>query len=127
MECDIAKLKAEHDRTRRQIQRLEERETRRKAQALVGKCFRYRNCYSCPEKPSDYWWLYIRVVSVRRDGQCNTIQFQIDRNGMMTVTPSARTHTIFMSDAPGSYRPISRRAFDRAWRTFKAKISKINT
>lgn len=33
-------------------------EQERFAKKLVGKCYRYRNSYSCPQTEADYWWLY---------------------------------------------------------------------
>lgn len=36
--------------------------------ALAGRCFVYRcNSYSSPEKPSDYWDVYYKVLSVLED------------------------------------------------------------
>ncbi len=31
-----------------------------------GKCFKMRNNYSLPEVPSDYWWLYKKVVKIKK-------------------------------------------------------------
>lgn len=118
----LDQLKAEHDRTRREIQRIEEAEAREKSRALVGKCFRYRNCYSMPQKPSDYWWLYLRVVSTTADGNCRAFSFQEDRDGQISIETRARAHTVFLDGAPGSYRPISRRQFDTAWRRLQTRI-----
>lgn len=33
--------------------------------AFVGKCFKYRNSYSCPQQESDYWWLWVKVIGVK--------------------------------------------------------------
>lgn len=52
---------------------------------LVGKCFKYRNSYSCPEKPSDYWWLYRHVIGVTTDSNLMVHQFQTDTYGELTV------------------------------------------
>lgn len=35
-----------------------------KMRKQVGKCYKYRNCYSCPQYDADYWWLYIKVIGV---------------------------------------------------------------
>lgn len=32
--------------------------------AQKGTCYRYRNSYSCPSKPEDYWWFYKKIVDV---------------------------------------------------------------
>ncbi len=49
--------------------------------AYVGKCFRYRNSYSCPESEADYWWLYAMVTGLSDSGQPVGISFQTDKNG----------------------------------------------
>lgn len=37
-----------------------------------GKCFKKQNHYSCPEKPSDYWFLYHKVVKITPKDVYNT-------------------------------------------------------
>lgn len=80
---------------------------------LVGKCFRYRNCYSCPEKPSDYWWLYMRVT--KADGYwLYAQQFQVDKNGACSFDPKRMLHNV-----DGNYEPITKAAYDKAWKQFE--------
>lgn len=64
--------------------KLEEAENERDAKKFIGKCFKYRNCYSCPEKPSDYWWLY-GVVIEAEDGSVELFYFQKDSHGQFTT------------------------------------------
>lgn len=52
-----------------------------KKRLLIGKCFKYKNNYSCPEKPSDYWFLYVRIDSLSKDGDLFSTQFQTDMYG----------------------------------------------
>ncbi len=30
----------------------------------IGRCFKTKNCYSCPDKPSDYWNLYVIIIDI---------------------------------------------------------------
>lgn len=43
---------------------------------LIGRFFKYRNCYSCPDTEADYWWLYATVTGVTEFGSCNGWSFQ---------------------------------------------------
>ena len=54
--------------------------------ANVGKCSKYRNCYSCPSKASDYWWMYVRIVAVE-DGSYVVQRFQRDSYGKASMDP----------------------------------------
>lgn len=60
-----------------------------KFKQLIGKCFKFKNSYSCPVKKSDYWYAYSKIVSIRPDdlylggksgnevlARCKTITFQ---------------------------------------------------
>jgi uncharacterized protein YyaL (SSP411 family) len=51
--------------------------------AMRGKVYKYRNSYSCPEKPSDYWWSYTivdRVIQPTERVMCWTFQIDSDKN-----------------------------------------------
>lgn len=43
----------------------EQEEILPKRLAFIGKCFKYRNSYSCPQEESDYWWLWIRIIGLK--------------------------------------------------------------
>jgi hypothetical protein len=58
---------------------------REENKGLVGKCYRYKNCYSCPESEADYWWLYVKVLEIAPDGYVKAVLFQIDKEGMANV------------------------------------------
>lgn len=47
----------------------------------VGKTFKTRNNYSCPEKPSDYWWVYVAVTRMDEFGLLYATEFQTDSRG----------------------------------------------
>jgi hypothetical protein len=93
---EIEKLKKQYDKLRQEIQRAEQREfideMRPKMLKLVGTFWKYRNCYSCSDKPSDYWWAYRRVHGVRANGFVIT-EVQIDKYGTLTVNPKQYIHS----------------------------------
>ena len=43
----------------------------------VGKYFKYRTNYSCPEKPEDYWWVYVYPHTIE-NGQVIAFVFDTD-------------------------------------------------
>lgn len=100
---------------------LDEKATRERMNAanrLVGKCFKYRNCYSCPEKDSDYWWLYVRVLSVDTDGYTSGVSFQTDSRGACEIKPEVSTWIVKNS----SYKPISYAEWKGALDEFHARV-----
>ena len=66
---------------RDEVHRREDVKRNAEGKALVGKFFKYRNCYSLPAKPSDYWWLYVRVESMSKGGTLAALTFQRDSDG----------------------------------------------
>jgi hypothetical protein len=68
---------------------------------LLGTTYRYRNSYSCPEKPSDYWWLYVKVVAIE-GGAFLTEQFQTDKHGDSDYKP--RHYLMNLNDG---YKPVA--------------------
>ncbi|MGB1226239.1 MAG: hypothetical protein ACPHCN_19145, partial [Mycobacterium sp.] len=46
----------------KELSELREEERREENDDLVGRFFVYRNCYSCPDGPEDYWNLYTAVL-----------------------------------------------------------------
>lgn len=90
--------------------------------ATLGKCFRYRNCYSCPEKPSDYWPLYAKVTAVDKDGYINALQFETDKYGDVSI--KIRSHAYHMGNGDG-WTEISASEYHRALKALKSKIAKL--
>ena len=72
--------------------------------ALIGKCFHFRNSYSCPDGDADRWWLYMRVLGVKgMELECES--FEPDRYGEFKY--KVQTSRI-LPDEPGrGYTPIS--------------------
>lgn len=100
---DIEKARIKVDQARRELLRLERAEQAKKARSmknLVGTCYKTKNCYSCPQGPEDYWWLYRRIIAIKR-GMILMSDFEIDKNGELRVTPKAwrPLETIAVNDA----------------------------
>jgi len=116
----LKELKAEARRIGEQIDEIETAARRETNNKKVGRYFKTRNSYSCPEKPSDYWWLYAKCTRMNDDGFLYAFNFQTDRYGKMEVEPDR--HSYHMQD----YSPCSKAEFKRAWRKFQTNIAKIN-
>ena len=84
----------------------------------VGKTFRTRNSYSCPEKPSDYWWLYAKVTRMDNAGMLHATTFQTDKYGVVSVNFDQCVHHAQY------YDPCPAADFKTAW---KALLKKLNS
>lgn len=87
--------------------------------ALMGKCYRTRNNYSLPEKASDYWWLYTKVVGLSKDRSLQTLSFEDDKRGRLLV--QSRDHS--MRQTIERYEEITPAAFAKAWARFLGRVS----
>jgi hypothetical protein len=99
--------------------------SRRQAEAFqqanaskVGKYFKTRNSYSCPEKPSDYWWTYEYCTSMDKDGMLKTFQFDTDKYGDVRV--KFNHHAYHLQYA----QPCTKAEFDRAFKKMQQKIAR---
>jgi hypothetical protein len=80
-------LQSQIDKLRGELRDLEAAENEKLGAALVGQCFRYRNCYSCPG-PDDYWFMYMKVTGIDAEGKCLVTSFQIDKDGEFQFRPN---------------------------------------
>lgn len=110
------RLRAEMAPLQAHFRRIEDAEARAKSVALLGKCFKYQNCYSCPKEPSDYWWLYVKVTGMG-DYWPVAFEFQTDRDGQLTVKEKK-----CFSRLEG-YNEISATEFNAAWRKVQKRIA----
>lgn len=51
----------------------------------LGKYFKYRNSYSCPENENDYWFVYSHIVGISNDCDLIVNSFQTDKYGKITI------------------------------------------
>lgn len=100
--------------TRRRMRQIEEAARAEQSRALVGRAFRYRNCYSMPENDADYWWMYSLVVGVSDVGGLLVVRFQQDRDGKLEVERCAAYESTLGEE-------ISRDCFTAAWRSVSAQ------
>jgi len=87
--------------------------------ALVGKCFRSRNNYSCPEKRSDYWFIYRRVDGLTKDGDLRIFTFECDKFGEVRIKKDD-----FAMHIGSSWDEISEGKF---FREYEAILKKVNS
>jgi hypothetical protein len=103
-----------------QLFKLEEKEASELSSKLVGKYFKVRNCYSLPEKPSDYWWLYAKIDHADGSLVCLTT-FQIDKDGRIEVEQEKIRHNSLVN----RYTEISKAEYTKALKKLKDKIIKV--
>ena len=127
------KTKAELQEELRQIEEKEFNELIEKHypdfKALEGKCFKVRNCYSCPENESDYWFLYIKIQKIEKDdlyklsdnilSHFHGWSFQTDKYGRISVEFDYNNYVHSMSEE----NEISNEEFKEAWLKLQAKLS----
>lgn len=115
-------LRETADAIRREVMAREEREKTEANRATIGKCFKYRNCYSCPEKPSDYWWLYARVERLDDGGNPIGWSFQKDKDGVMQIAHLQRVHQMF-----GGWVEITTHEFYVAYAALLSKLKAMKS
>jgi len=99
-----------------QISAIESEQRKTANGAKVGCYFRTRNGYSCPQKPSDYWWLYAKCTRMDDDGFLYAFKFQTDCHGKIEIEEDA--HSYHMQH----YEPCSKVEFDRAWHKLRKRV-----
>lgn len=93
-----------------------------KAKKLIGKCYKYRNCFSMPASDDDCWFLYKKVISSGPDGSLKVLRFQTDKNGRFEIEPNAgRHHRHFEVE-----EEITEMEFDLAWQDCLSAVNGIN-
>lgn len=116
---NIEVLKQQAQSIAERIDKIEESSRFQANKELEGKAFKYRNNYSCPEKPSDYWWMYLKVLKVSKD-YIDTHEFQTDKYGEITINLRKRHYRHLFG--AGSRIEIKPAEFDRAWKAVLAKV-----
>lgn len=115
----IEALKEQAQSLAAKIGKIQDADRYQENKKLEGKAFKYRNNYSCPQKPSDYWWMYIKVLKVTKDF-IDTHEFQTDQYGQITIDLRKRHYRfLFGADARIEIKPAE---FDRAWKALQAKL-----
>lgn len=113
-------LQATMRKAQAELWEIERKERIKALRSRVGKCFKYRNCYSCPKDESERWWLYAAVLSIDKDGYLETIQFQTDKDGRLDIKRDTQ-----FGDMAGNWFLISRHEFDAALADFLADAGQL--
>lgn len=101
-----------------------------KFKELVGRCFKLKNNYSCPEKKSDYWYKYTKITSIEKDDVYRScggealsyyhgISFQTDKNGRIDINPMEESYVHSLGNE------ITLKEFNRALDIVKLKINSL--
>lgn len=102
---------------RAELYKVEDAERKAEHAKLIGRCFKYRNCYSCPKEESDYWWMYTKVTGMGDGYWPKAFQFQTDKDGKIEIE-YARHHANL-----GGYVEITAKEFNAAWRKLQRQIA----
>lgn len=111
-----AELVAEMAPLQNALHKLRDAEVLKKSKALVGKCFKYRNSYSCPKEPGDYWFLYVKVVGVGEYWPLS-FEFQSDKDGRIEIKMGDCFSHI------DGHIEIPLKEFNAAWRKVQKQIA----
>jgi hypothetical protein len=98
---------------------------------LEGKCFKTKNFFSCPTRPSDYWWLYTKVLSIKPSDIYDTkstngitahftgYSFQTTKYGNVDIekNKSGYVHSLDQE--------ITEKEFNTAWNKMMEEIGKL--
>lgn len=95
---------------RDELWKIEKVEEKERVTPLLGKCYRYRNCYSCPEVESDYWWMYFRIVALE-GGSPIAFVFENGKYGEIRIKPRSRESEHLIAKA----EEIPYKDYSRAW------------
>lgn len=117
----LKQLEAERLRISNEIYELKEPYERQECENFVGLCLRTRNNYSCPEKPSDYWWRYVKVLRIDGGG-LRCLRFEVDKNGAVFAEPDEFN----MPGTLAGYEPISPDEFHRQYVRMLKHLEKAN-
>lgn len=106
-----ADLEAQIKVLRGELNAIMDAEASERARQLIGRCFRYRNCYSLPETDADYWWAYKLILD-----EDHALEFQVDKDGKVTVEEER------WSPSLSGWKEITREELDTAWLAMLAHL-----
>lgn len=112
----LAVERARFDSARKRVWNLEEKlasvETYPNSLKLVGTYWTATNNYSCPSNESDYWPIYWRVNSARKDGSLVVSEIQIDKNGELSARPKKHIPSYRGSSPVNGWEKTGKRDWD---------------
>src|SRR5581483_1710586 len=103
----LSELEATARAVGEKIDAIKTKERKAANQKKVGRYYKTRNSYSCPENPSDYWWLYAKCTRMDNEGFLYAFKFQTDKYGKIEIESDA--HSYHMQH----YDPCTKAEFDK--------------
>lgn len=124
LEKQLSEKKVEHLKIASELRRLqwkyEEAIEIPKKKKLIGNFYKYKNSYSCPEKPSDYFWYYIHITGLKGTMlQGNT--FQTDKYGKCEFEVEKIADGVVERAIK-----ISKAEYKRAHKVFVTKLARLS-
>lgn len=98
------------DKARQELWEVEKKERLTKNQKYIGNFYKYHNCYSCPNK-NKYWWYYVCVTGIDKEGELVSWGFQKDIHGKIDIELEDAAY----SPLNGGYVKISGAEFYKAY------------
>lgn len=102
-----------------EVQKREELKRERFLKEFIGKYYKYKNSYSCPQEEKDYWWLYIHIIEVK-DGWLRVFEFQKDQYGKIIIEDNA---TMSSPTPDDKYIECTVEEFYREWQNMMDNIN----
>ena len=100
-----------------------------KFEKLIGKCFKYKNSYSCPDTENDYWYIYTKVTSIEKSdlyvsgenvlSNFKGVSFQKCKYGIITIESNKSTYVHCIGEE------IPEEEYDKAKRALKNELYQI--
>ena len=94
----------------------------------LGKCFKVRNNYSCPEKASDYWFLYLKVTEIKKEDVYQTSNgVSATYSGYSFQTDKYKNVNVRKENGYIHYlgEEITQNEFDEAWNKMINRVNSI--
>jgi ribosomal protein L35AE/L33A len=71
---------------------------REENESYVGRYFRYKNSYSCPESEDEKWWIYSHVIGITQGGNLRVVRFEDDKSGRIEIGIGIGTTTTSLQE-----------------------------
>ena len=88
MKQELKKIQSQIKKLRKRefvIERKLREEDSKKFKKYEGTYWKFLNSYSCPKDDSERWWMYRKVIKVRKDLAFTVLEFQTDIYGKTTI------------------------------------------
>ena len=115
----LKQLNKEFKSIQDQIHILERKAFIKDTKFKIGRCFKFKNSYSCPETEVDYWWVYKRVLGHHEHANAFiSFSFETDIQGNHTTNNQAW-------DMLSGWIECPEEEYLEAWRDFVININNI--